>query len=77
MVHGYCIALRICTGLAGVSFSRTEEMSRRLRTSGARAAAIAARSYSLAKRALALLTYVRRYNKLEIYKANLLICKWC
>jgi len=75
MVHGYCIPLRICIVLAGVSFSMTGEMLRRLRTSGAKAAAIAARSYSLAKRALALLTCVRRYNKLEIYRANLLILK--
>jgi hypothetical protein len=46
--------------LAGTSFIINGEMSRRLRISGARAAAMAAFSYSLAKRAFALFTWCQK-----------------
>jgi hypothetical protein len=60
--QGYCMGLRRWVVLAGASFSMIEETSRRLRTSGARAAAIAALSYSLANRAFALFTWCQKTN---------------
>jgi hypothetical protein len=54
------MGLRRCVVLAGTSFIMTDEMSRRLRISGASAAAIAALSYSLAKRAFALFTWYQK-----------------
>jgi hypothetical protein len=62
------MGVRRCVVLAGTSFITTEEMSRRLRISGASAAAIAALSYSLAKRALALFTW--RQNTRQVRNCN-------
>jgi hypothetical protein len=62
------MGLRRCVVLAGTSFIMTEEMSRRLRISGARAAAIAALSYSLAKRAFALFTWCQNTGHVRYYK---------
>lgn len=64
------MGLRRCVVLAGTSFNMSDEMSRRLRISGASAAAIAAFSYSLAKRAFALFTWCQKAGEVRNHMSN-------
>jgi hypothetical protein len=66
------MGLRRCVVLAGTSFIIIDEMSRRLRISGASAAAIAAFSYSLAKRAFALFTWCQKTGIVRNYMSIVL-----